>query len=285
MAIPAPAYRAYAVTQTGLTPWLPYGPFAQRLNITVYGDFTPMFGAFVAGQVDITDWPIQPFDQDCVANPACFQNNPDFLVTSGALEASIYQLDINHHASIAGISQQENNPLFSVKGCGQGVIADCSLNEPTVSGVEFRRGLAHLIDKADFVNVASVKGRAQYVDIQAPGLAGVAPNGTTTASQFVGSAAAQAEIDKDLSELLTIAGTPADYSGITHDVSDYNLVADSIGGGSVFNGHAFSDHGYSGSWTWKGPVTTSTMQEYHWSAGLVTMLWLTGQPVLPARLI
>jgi hypothetical protein len=58
-----------------------------------------MFNAFTAGQVDITDWPVQPGDLPS------FESNPDFFVTSSTPDFGIFQLDINEHPSFLGVAQ------------------------------------------------------------------------------------------------------------------------------------------------------------------------------------
>lgn len=62
-----------------------------------------MFNAFATGQVDITDWPIQPGNLgtggfcDSIANP-------DYFCTSPTSDYGIFQLDINHHPAFMGKS-------------------------------------------------------------------------------------------------------------------------------------------------------------------------------------
>ncbi len=92
---------AHALDQSGPTSWSPYGPQVDNLLITVYSDFQTMFNAFTAGQVDITDWPVGAVDLPILCDPG----NVDFFCTSPEGEFGIFQLDINHHKSFAGISQ------------------------------------------------------------------------------------------------------------------------------------------------------------------------------------
>ncbi|TMI56125.1 hypothetical protein E6H18_08010 [Candidatus Bathyarchaeota archaeon] len=51
--------------------WSAYGPRTDNLLYKVYNDFSGVFTDFNSGQLDITDWPIQPADL------AGFINNPD----------------------------------------------------------------------------------------------------------------------------------------------------------------------------------------------------------------
>jgi hypothetical protein len=60
-----------------------------------------MFTNFQSGQIDITDWPMFPSDI------SSFCGNPDFFCGSQQSEFGIFQLDINHHASLLGVAQQQ----------------------------------------------------------------------------------------------------------------------------------------------------------------------------------
>jgi ABC-type transport system substrate-binding protein len=94
---------AHAFTQSGPSRWSAYGPQMNNLIISVYSDFTTMFNAFVSGQIDITDWPIQPANLG--TGGFCDNNaNPDYFCTSQTSDYGIFQLDINHHPSFMGKS-------------------------------------------------------------------------------------------------------------------------------------------------------------------------------------
>jgi hypothetical protein len=92
---------AHALNQSGPSRWSPYGPQMNNMIISVYSDFNTMFNAFTTGQLDITDWPIQPANMG--TGGFCDNNaNPDFFCTSQTSDFGIFQLDINHHATFLG---------------------------------------------------------------------------------------------------------------------------------------------------------------------------------------
>jgi ABC-type transport system substrate-binding protein len=215
---------ANAVTQTGPTLWQPFGPYANKVQITVYGDFAVMFQNFVDGKIDITDWPVPKADEQG------FGANPDFFLTEGLDEFGIFQVDISHHNNFLGIPMQENRASDSFNSL--------STKQPSVAGIEVRKTIAHLIDKPDLMNANAVglKGHAKYVDIQAPPLHGLIIGGSPP-SQLPPSVRAE-----DCAAHPWF--TPCDASN--PPVSAYNLVADSISGASLTWGHGFIDRGYPG---------------------------------------
>jgi ABC-type transport system substrate-binding protein len=97
--------RVQAVNQNGNTTWSPFGPREQKLTITIYSDFASMFTAFVNGQIDITDWPLQPANLGSGSATAYCDNsfNPDFFCTNKTGEFGIFDLQINHYPSFLGI--------------------------------------------------------------------------------------------------------------------------------------------------------------------------------------
>ncbi|OLD05207.1 MAG: hypothetical protein AUJ07_01950 [Crenarchaeota archaeon 13_1_40CM_3_53_5] len=83
-----------------LQSWSTFGPRTDRTVITVYGDITSEFDALVAGQVDITDFPLLPSDAFSISQ------NPDLFVTPLESQLSIRQLNINQHGTFLGVPQQ-----------------------------------------------------------------------------------------------------------------------------------------------------------------------------------
>src|SRR3989442_598151 len=96
----------HAATQdvTRLTNWSPFGPATPNLIIHDYSDFSTMFSAFQSGQVDITDWPIQP------PSITSFCTNPDIWCSPSEPELGIFQLDVNNHAPFLGQTMQAVRP-------------------------------------------------------------------------------------------------------------------------------------------------------------------------------
>jgi hypothetical protein len=111
---------AHAVLQSGVSRWAPYGPNMNNMIVTFYSDFQSMFNAFTTGQLDITDWPIQPSDL------SSFRNNPDFFVSSPTSDFGIFQLDINHHNNFLGISQQSSRTVSPASIVSTTTSAGCS---------------------------------------------------------------------------------------------------------------------------------------------------------------
>ena len=210
---------ANAVTQTGPTLWQPFGPYANKVQITVYGDFAVMFQNFVDGKIDITDWPVQS-----ATDEASFGGNPDMYLTEGLDEFGIFQVDINHHNTFLGIPMQERR--------GADAFSSPSTRQPTLAGVEIRRAIAHLIDKPDLMNAIALQGRARYVDIQAPPLQGLIAGGSPP-SQLPASVRAE-----DCAAHPWF--TPCDT--LHPPVSAYNLVADALADPY----HPFANLGYPG---------------------------------------
>lgn len=98
--LPATLPRAHAVLSNNSNFWSAYGPRVDNLLYKVYSDFSGMFSDFVSGQVDITDWPIQPGDL------STYLTNPDFFVTQKVGDFGIFHLDINHQDSFLTVPWQ-----------------------------------------------------------------------------------------------------------------------------------------------------------------------------------
>src|SRR3989442_3582327 len=118
MVFPSTIPRARAVLSNGNNYWAGYGPSTDNLLYTVYIDFSSMFTAFTAGQLDYSDWPVQPGD---LAN---FIGNPDFFVTctlsggtcGGEAEFGTFQLDMNHGDPLLGVGTVDGWQTARVTG-------------------------------------------------------------------------------------------------------------------------------------------------------------------------
>jgi ABC-type transport system substrate-binding protein len=187
--------------------------------MTVYGDFPLMFNAFMNGKVDITDWPVQ------FADEASFEANPDFWMSDRIDDTRIFGLAINHHNPLLGVSQQEPRGADSFNSL--------STRQPTTVGIEFRKAIAHLLDKPDFISGAQLGGRAIYDDVHSTLFnIGGATNGKLPPSVLAEDCSAHPWF------------TPCDASH--PPFSAYNLAPDTIGGAAFPGGHSFADRGYSG---------------------------------------
>ena len=99
MVIPSTVPRVGAVLSNGSNYWSSYGPSVDNLVYKVYNDYTGMFTDFQNGQLDYTDWPVQPGDL------ASFINNPDFFVApkTSQAEEGTFQLDVNYANPLLGV--------------------------------------------------------------------------------------------------------------------------------------------------------------------------------------
>jgi hypothetical protein len=96
MVFPSNLPRVHAVLSNGNNYWSAFGPNVDNLLYKVYNDFTGMFADFTSGQLDYTDWPVQPGDL------SSFISNPDFFVLTKQPGGGIFQLDFNHMDSLFG---------------------------------------------------------------------------------------------------------------------------------------------------------------------------------------
>ncbi len=98
--LPTTIPRVRAVSSNGNNYWSAFGPRVDNLLYKVYMDFTTMFSDFTAGQLDITDWPIQPADL------GSFTSNPDFWVKPKEGGFATFQLDMNHQDPLLTMAWQ-----------------------------------------------------------------------------------------------------------------------------------------------------------------------------------
>src|SRR5579864_69905 len=120
--------KVYGATQSGPTRWSPFGPQEQNLIITVYGDFQSMFNAFTTGQVDITDWPVQPANLGTGTSAAFCDSsfNPDYFCTTPTSELGIFDLQINSFANVLGTSLTTSRTTVASSATTGATAAACS---------------------------------------------------------------------------------------------------------------------------------------------------------------
>src|SRR5437879_11165352 len=58
-----------------LNTWAPYGPMVKNLQLHYYASDTAEFNGFLAGNLDLTDWPLPAADYPSV------ESNPDFQLS------------------------------------------------------------------------------------------------------------------------------------------------------------------------------------------------------------
>src|SRR5260370_1015355 len=217
---------AHAINQSGTTPWSPFGPSSSSLIFTVYSDFSTMFTNFQSGQIDITDWPMFPSDVSSLCA------NPDFFCGSQQSEFGMFQLDINHHASLLGVAQQQVRTTTA-----PGIISSTT----TAKGVDFRKALAYLLDKPEFILSSTLQGRASCDDLWASPSQNLPYGSCAPASDGVASIP-QTILDQECSD------HPWFNPGNCHPTSAYLLNNTSLGPGVLWwaatGSSTGSDKGY-----------------------------------------
>ena len=121
-------------------PWTPAGPFENNLVFQAFSDQTAEFLALQAGTIDLTDWPLPP------TLVSTFAGSPNYLVTSPVSEFGYFEIEFN----------QAN--------CFWGV---CFSNGNSAAGINIRQGIAHLIDKNDFIT-NQLGGQGAMIDNPVP---------------------------------------------------------------------------------------------------------------------
>ncbi len=145
------------------SPWVPSGPSADKLRIQVYTDERAEYNALQATPSQF-DFPDSPIPSSLIAT---FSADPRFFVTPPSPEFGMFDIEFNHA-----------NNFF-------GVFSDQHGNSP--QGIEFREGIAHLIDKPTFVS--NVVGLAGALDNPLPPGQGVLHSGLPFNPQNPSSAA------------------------------------------------------------------------------------------------
>jgi len=105
----------------------------ENLLITDYADFNTMFQNFNTGQMDITDWPLDP------SHLNTFSTNPDMYITAQQDEFGIFELDINHRLPLFGIAQQTPRAIIAATFTTTTSSAACSVGFGTINVQLFNR--------------------------------------------------------------------------------------------------------------------------------------------------
>jgi hypothetical protein len=153
---------------------------------------------------------------------------------TGCMTATSYNLSTSVYSGTVGVSVVGGQ----VTSIDLGVKYNSpSIAKPTPAGTEISKGIAHLIDKPNFILGSVVSGEGVYDDIP------VAPTQGLTINGVGNSKLPQSVIDEDCSEHTWF------NPGSCHPVSAYDLVSDSIGPDS-FKGRSqnpgVTSTGYSG---------------------------------------
>ncbi len=139
------------------TRWVPAGPNADKLRITVFTDEQAEFNALQAtpSQLDLTDWPLSK------SFIPTFTNDARFFVTAPSPEFGMFDIDFNHANTFFGILPDNHGT--------------------SLAGQEFRAAVAHLIDKPTFIS--NIVGLAGALDNAMPPGQGVLHTGLPFNSQ------------------------------------------------------------------------------------------------------
>jgi len=193
-------HAASAVFQTQESTWSPFGPRTEKLLITGYSDFNAMFSAFNSGQLDMTDWPLDP------SHLAQFNTNPDVYITSKEAEFGIFQLDINHHHPLFGVSQHTPRVMVAATFTTSTGTAACSVGFGTVT--------VQLINRENGTSL--VKNKFNKVSIQEFPLG--APSFSTTDSSGSGT----------YTFACVNAESPLSSAGYTITSTEYNTTTNTV---------------------------------------------------------
>jgi len=115
-----------------------------KILITVYPDEgTEYSTGLIGNQLDLTDWPAP------LAIRPTIQGDPRFYLTAPNAEFEMFDIDFNHAA-----------PLFNIPGT-----YGADGNPATTAAVHIRQGIAHLLDKVQFIAlVLGGNAHAQPID-------------------------------------------------------------------------------------------------------------------------
>jgi ABC-type transport system substrate-binding protein len=142
--------------------------------ITDYSDFSTMFSAFQSGQVDITDWPVQPPDI------TSFCANPDMWCSQSEPELGIFQLDVNNHAPFLGQAMEIARPSLvgSMTNAVSSPTSACAggLGQLTLSVVNVENNTQPFKDSLNTVTISNQPSGSPSVKVNDNG--GASPTGS-----------------------------------------------------------------------------------------------------------
>ncbi|TMI68724.1 hypothetical protein E6H16_01340 [Candidatus Bathyarchaeota archaeon] len=132
-----------------LNTWAPYGPMVKNLQLHYYASDTAEFNGFLAGNLDLTDWPLPAADY------ASVESNPDFQLSPLQGGFTIFGIYFNGASSRFTASKESptspaNGPYW---GCDWNMGTQFTLTEQTYvskCGINMRQAFAHLIDRPRF---------------------------------------------------------------------------------------------------------------------------------------
>ncbi|OLE90920.1 MAG: hypothetical protein AUF79_07720 [Crenarchaeota archaeon 13_1_20CM_2_51_8] len=159
--------------------WQPQGPYApgqtgltSRALLRYYGDPTSEFNDFVAGQLDVTDWP------QTVANYGSYVANPDFQLTPTQGQFGDFGIYFNAADNVftstagyaaAGLDAADSGgPFWGACDWNTGAVGTTARSTySTACGIQMRQGLLHLVDRPAFAT-SVLNGAAQALADPSP---------------------------------------------------------------------------------------------------------------------
>src|SRR6266571_5470516 len=153
-----PSVRADPAPTNGVSPlttWVPAGPQMDKLLITIYPDEGTEYSTGLLGnQLDLTDWPA-PASQRPTIN-----GDSRMYLTAANSEFGMFDIDFNNANNFFGIAGN-----YGADGTSS-----------TAAFISFKQGVAHLIDKVNFIALI-LGGKAQPIDNSLPPGQGVRHSG------------------------------------------------------------------------------------------------------------
>ncbi len=140
------------------TQWSPAGPSIDKLQINVYTDELAEYQNGLQGhQIDLTDWTVPvPVSSTILATGS------GFYLTDPNSEFGMFDIDFNHAQVFFGIADHFGQDGFATPN----------------QAINFRQGIAHLIDKAAFILAApTIAGKANVLDNALPPGQGILHSG------------------------------------------------------------------------------------------------------------
>jgi hypothetical protein len=124
-----------------------FGPHADQLEFLMFAGETPMWVALTMGQIDLTDWPLT------AGWRSAFSTDPNIVVVGAGGDAGFSTIDFNYNPNARmgnppGAPPNRANPVYIV---GASFTPPYPMDIPPISNnVHFRRGVAHLFNRAAF---------------------------------------------------------------------------------------------------------------------------------------
>jgi hypothetical protein len=146
------------------TQWYPAGPSIDKLQMNIYTDEVSEYqNGLQGGQIDLTDWTVPATLSSAIA-----ATGSGLFLSDANSEFGMFDIDFNHAQSFFGIADHFGQDGFTT----------------TNAAINFRQGIAHLIDKAAFITAApTIAGKANVLDNALPPGQGILHSGLTFNAQ------------------------------------------------------------------------------------------------------